>query len=224
MSRYRIHIILWIIPLLISTCTRQEKELPKNLENASWPIFRGDSQLSGIAQDPLPDNLTLLWSFETGSAVIASPVVGMGRVFVGSTDGKVYGLNLADGKKVWSFDTEDDIEASPLLLDQTLFIGSLSGDFFALDAGNGQMKWKYAIESDLMGSANWAVSDDGQKKWILVGSYDASLYCFEAGTGELRWKYETDNYINGAPAVDGNLTVVGGCDEILHIVSVSEGK
>jgi outer membrane protein assembly factor BamB len=57
----------------------------------------------------------------------------------------------------------------------------------------------------------------------MVGCYDNRLYCFEAETGELEWAYETSNYINGAPSTDGQRVVFGGCDELLHILSVSDG-
>ena len=37
------------------------------------------------------------------------------------------------------------------------------------------------------------------------------------------WVWPTDNFINGAPSTDGTHVIFGGCDEILHIVSVSDG-
>ena len=135
----------------------------------------------------------------------------------------MYSLNLTDGSKVWEFDTGDDIEASPLLLDDAVYVGNLSGVFYCLDAHTGNVGWQYKCGSSIYGSANWALSPDNQEKWVLVGSYDNRLYCFEAETGELNWSYETDNYINGAPATDGTHVVFGGCDELLHILSVADG-
>jgi len=188
-----------------------------------WPIFRGDQNLSGVAAVQLPDNMNLLWSFTTGAAIISSPVIGYGNVYVGSTDGKVYAIGLRNGKKIWEFDTDDDIEASPLLLDHTLYIGNLNGNFFSLDAQTGRIGWTYKISGDIMGSANWVAVPGSAKKLVLVGSYDTKMYCFESDTGNLQWTYETDYYINGAPATDGRYIVFGGCDEQLHIVSAIDG-
>jgi len=42
-----------------------------------------------------------LWTFTTRARVDSSPAIAGGRVFVGSNDGRVYGLDLASGKKVW---------------------------------------------------------------------------------------------------------------------------
>ena len=226
MWRQKHLIFLLIFAVLLFACSKERKETGekhRNVDNVKWPIFRGDSSLSGIAKDSLPDKISLLWSFKTGSEIISSPVIGLGRIYIGSTDGKVYSIDLLKGRKVWEFDTGDDIEASPLLLDEIVYIGSLSGDFFALDAQNGSVRWKYDIDNSIYGSANWVEKKDDQESMILVGSYDNKLYCFEAKTGNLKWTYETDNYINGAPATDGENTVFGGCDEILHIVSVFDG-
>ena len=220
------HFFIVIFSCLLLGCSEKKSEkidTVNNLETAYWPIFRGDQNLSGVAGVELPDDLELRWSFETGSDIISSPVVGFGNVYIGSTDGKVYSIGLLNGKKAWEFDTEDDIEASPLLFDQTIYIGNLNGNLFALDALSGHIKWKYKISGEIMGSANWATVPNSTKKMVLVGSYDTKMYCFDAETGDLEWTYETDYYINGAPATDGQHVVFGGCDEMLHIVSVNDG-
>ncbi len=194
-----------------------------DVTKAFWPVFRGDRNLSGIAEVRPPENPVLLWTFNTEHDIISSPVVGYGNVYICSTDGKVYALDLAGGGKTWEFDSEDDIEASPLLLDRALFIGNLSGHFFSLDALSGTIRWNYDIDGDIMGSANWADVPGGTGKLVFVGSYNTMMYCFNAENGDSLWTYATDNYINGAPATDGRSVVFGGCDEKLHIVSAVDG-
>ena len=203
MWKRRSIIILLLFPLLLVSCAKKEMgERLVDVGEANWPIFRGDSTLSGIAEDHVPDKLSLLWSFNTESYIISSPVIGSGRVYIGSTDGKVYSLDLLNGNDSWTFDTEDDIEASPLLLDDAVYIGNLSGEFFCLDALSGQEIWRSKCGSSIYGSANWARDPNSEKARILVGSYDNRMYCFDAAAGELIWVYETDNFINGAPSTD----------------------
>jgi outer membrane protein assembly factor BamB len=45
-----------------------------------------------------------------------------------------------------------------------------------------------------------------------------------SATGKAVWTYETDNYINGSPAVDDKKTVFGGCDAMIHVVSLTDGR
>lgn len=225
MMKVNLKTFLFVLPVFLVFCSKKEEveKRDKRVETASWPIFRGDSRLSGMAEDELPEKLTLKWSFQTEHEIISSPVIGLGRVYIGSTDHKIYSIDIYDGSKVWEFDTGDYVEASPILIDETIYIGSLNGSFFALNAHTGQERWKYDIQFEIYGSANWVEDEISHEKWILVGSYDAKLYCFNAKTGNVNWTYETENFINGSPATDGKQVVFGGCDENLHIVSVSDG-
>ncbi len=217
--------LLLILGLFVLAC--QNENPPKKTSSSRaflWPQFRGDSQLSGQSDEQLPDNLKLVWSFQTGDDIKSSPVLDYGRLYIGSTDGKLYALDAAGGDSLWVFDTGDDVEAPPMLLDSTVFIGSLSGEFFAIDAISGEQKWSYKTDDEIYGSASWIFAPDKKDKWIIVCSYDFNIYCFDAETGVKQWNYETDNYINGAPATDGKVVVFGGCDELLHIVSVDNGE
>ena len=72
----------------------------------------------------------LRWRYDTGDAVRSSPVVGRGPdgrgeiVYVGSSDGVLYALDAATGRRRWSFDTtprepalrdRNDLNGSPAL-------------------------------------------------------------------------------------------------------------
>ena len=199
-------------------------------EEISWPIFRGDRSLSGRTSGRLPEKLKLLWSFKTDDEIKSSPVIGAGRVFIGSMDGKVYALTLSEGKKIWEFDTESAVEAPPLLVQNSVYIGSLDGVFFAIDAASGKLKWKYETGNRISGSANWIPAVKGKGTWILVGSYDNVLHAVDSETGKKIWTYQTENYINGSPAISaddsidgGPVIVFGGCDMRIHVVSARKG-
>ena len=221
--------LAYLLTLVLSTllsCSQSNPDRDPNhsLRSATWPIFRGDSALSGVASDPLPDSLALLWSFETGAEIVSTPAVGRGRVYVSSTDGKVYALDAVDGSLVWDFIARNALEASPALQDTVLYVGALDGSFYALNAATGKLLWETELSSGIYGSANFAELPTGSAKLILVGCYDNRLYCLDANSGEQRWTYETENYINGTPATDGRRVVFGGCDGNLHIVNVADGS
>jgi len=190
--------------------------------DADWPMFRGDSALTGIAHGELATPLKLLWSFKTGGPVNSSAVVAEGKVFVGSGDNQVYALDLKSGAQIWAFKTGGPVEAPPLALNGRIVVGSDDGNLYALDAKTGTQIWKYATGDKIIGSANWFTPQPGKTN-LLVGSYDFSLYCLDEATGQSNWVYETGNYINGTPAIAEGHTVFGGCDAVLHIVSVTNG-
>jgi hypothetical protein len=123
-------------------------------DEISWPIFRGDQRLTGVAKGRLPDRMKLLWTFKTDDEIKSSPVIYGLVVFIGSSDGKVYALSLHDGNKIWEYDTGSPVEAPPLLVYDTVFIGTLDGILYALDARKGEPKWTYETGNRIVGSAN----------------------------------------------------------------------
>ena len=186
-----------------------------------WPTFRGDAALRGISSEQLPEKFSLLWSFKTGAAVKSSPIVAKGKVFIGSDDTNVYALNFADGKKVWSFATSNAVEAPALFLNDKIYVGGIDGFLYALDAESGKLAWKYKTDDKIVGAPNVI---PGKPTQVLVGSYDYKLHCLDAATGKSNWVYESGYYINGSPAVSDGITTFGGCDALLHVISLKDGK
>ena len=241
------HIVVWFWLLI---CWRANAAAPGD----DWPMFRGGPALAGVAAGSLPERLELLWTFKTGGPVKSSAAIVQDRVFVGSDDGNVYALGLADGKKVWAFKTGGGVESSPLVLEGKVFVGSSDGLLYALEAATGKLAWKYETGDKILGGPNWVkmgaengadvspaapgiplagessraggteVRRDARPTAVLVGSYDFKLHCVGAGTGRSNWVYETGNYINGSPAVDNGQAIFGGCDGLLHVISLAEGK
>jgi outer membrane protein assembly factor BamB len=186
-------------------------------------MFHGGQGLLGRAEGDLATPLTSLWKFKTGDEVKSSAAISAGRVFIGSSDENVYALDLATGQKLWSYKTGGSVEAAPCVLEGRVFVGSADNFLYALDAATGALKWKYETGGQILGSANWTRAPDGQKTWILVGSYDNKLHCIDSQTGQRVWAFETGNYVNGSPAVAGGRCVFGGCDALIHVVSVADG-
>lgn len=196
---------------------------PTTRAGGAWPIFRGSQSLTGRASGRLADRLRLLWRFQTGDEVKSSPVVLGGRVFVGSSDGFVYALDLARGTKLWAFETEDAVEAPPLVLDGKVYAGSVDGKLYVLDAATGKHHATHRTEAQIIGSANWFRGPDGALR-ILVGSHDFKLYCLDAPARKLLWTYESENFVNGTPAVESGRVIFGGCDAMLHVVGADGEK
>ncbi len=221
----KLSIFIWVA-LFVTSCL-DEKNMPPikhDYTTANWPIYRGDSNLSGNTDSDLSDSLKLKWSFQTGSDILASPVIGYGKIFIGSTDGNIYALDIEDGSLVWKFDSGDEIEASALLLDENIYFGNLNGDFFSLKADSGKVNWKVKVKGDIRGSANYALHSSVDYPILFVGCYDSKMYSFNSMTGDIIWDYKTGNYINGTPAVNNNNLVFGGCDAKLHILNTTNGN
>ena len=60
----------------------------------------------------------------------SSPAIAGGRVYVGSSDGKLYVLDAATGQKRWEFDAGDAITASPAIAAGRVVVGSQDGRIY----------------------------------------------------------------------------------------------
>lgn len=224
--------LLIALPLLLVTraavASPAAPPLPRPSET-SWPMFRGDPALTGVAPGNLPDELALLWTAKTGGPVKSSAAISDGQVVIGSDDHSLYAFDLKTGRKNWSFQTGDTVESSPLLISNRVFVGSGDGFLYALEARTGHLLWKYKTGAKILGAPNcaYAVSSAGSNQppglAILIGSYDFKLHGVNAADGRALWSYESGNYINGAPAILDGQAVFGGCDGLLHFVSIDTG-
>ena len=160
-----------------------------------WPSFRGDQQLTGVANGRFPDDIELLWTFETKDAIESTSAIYDGTVYVGSLDGYLYAVNLETGQVKWKYQATDEIKSSPSVYESTIYFGDEQGTFHAVDIQTNQKKWIFQADAGIISSANFI--DDR----ILFGSYDQCLYCLDAKTGVLIWKFETEGYVHGAPAI-----------------------
>jgi outer membrane protein assembly factor BamB len=194
-------------------------------KDGDWPQHRGGQDLRGLAPGKLGDKLKLLWTFETGDFTKSSAVVKDGLVFIGSDSKKLHAIDLKTGKETWNYETELAIEAAPLVVGDIVYIGSTDGFLYALKAKTGKLLWKYETEGEIMGAGNRAIRPKSKDEVIVIGSYDNYVHCVNAKSGKLLWKFETNNYVNGVPTIlDGDKVVFGGCDAVLYVVGLEDGK
>jgi len=171
--------------------------------NSSWPMWRQDPAHSSIGQGG-PSNLTLAWKFTTNGAVISSPSVADGIVYVGSQDKNIYALGAWSGNLIWNFTTLDTIESSPAVANGKVYTGGDDGYVYCLDAYKGSLLWKTFVNGDLpftFGSLVLKSSPAVFGDRVYIGSMDGYLYALDANNGNVDWKTKTEGPIASSPAV-----------------------
>jgi outer membrane protein assembly factor BamB len=207
--------------------------------SAPWPRFRRDLQSSGAS--PLSSNGTgtLLWSFPTGSMVVASPVIGSDNtVYIGSQTGVFYALTsqltVSEGVSVasvitkWTVTTGGGISGTAAVAtDDGVYVVSTDGDFYKMNTnGTGTLidGWSLPLSAPSISSASSVVhaSDDS----MYVGSANGHLYCVNDDS-TLKWQYPPSGApaigaISSSPTVGVDGTVyVGSEDGTLYAISSS---
>lgn len=76
--------------------------------------FHGNVQRTGAYDTPGPTRFGgVKWAFKTGGAIVTSPAVADGVVYIGSLDGHLHALDRDTGKEKWNFKSSRPIASSP---------------------------------------------------------------------------------------------------------------
>ena len=136
----------------------------------SWPQFRGNPQLTGVASSTLPSALKVMWTFDAGDVIESSAAIADRTVFVGSAAGELVALDLQSGAVRWRYRTGEIGESSPAVGNGVVYIGDLSGTLHAVDVQTGKARWTFKTAGEIRSSPVIA----GPR--VLIGSYDRFLY------------------------------------------------
>lgn len=138
---------------------------PPSAGEEGWPVYGGDLANSRSAQTgPSSSEVTGLeqaWQFESDEGDFAgTPVVGQGRVYMGSSLGRVVALDRETGEQVWKVDlnTDDEtalITASAAFADGEVYVpvsARQGADYtpyvVALDAATGEELWRTYVDTE----------------------------------------------------------------------------
>ena len=185
---------------------------------AAWPMFRGNPLQTGLAAANLPAQPAERWRRDTQAGALTTAAIAAGLVYVGSEEGHLLALNLADGQTRWQHTSSEPIESAPTVAAGLVIFGDDAGTLRACDALTGDLRWSFETDAQIISSANIA----GDR--LVFGSYDGGLYCLNLTDGRQLWKYTgVEERIHGTPGITGDNVLVAGCDARLHVVRLADG-
>ena len=125
-------------------------------------------------------NGTLQRQYPTwGSPTTATLSADGATLFIGSTEGNVYALDVSSTALLWSYQTNDSIvEGTSATLSangDTLFIGSWDKNVYAIDTSCGSLRWKYTTGKFLQSKP--LLSADGAT--LFISADDGHVYALQ---------------------------------------------
>ncbi|MDD5529639.1 MAG: PQQ-binding-like beta-propeller repeat protein [bacterium] len=184
---------------------------------SDWPQMYHDAAHTSFTTDAGPETGTLGWSYQIGTALgtsweyihMSSPAVVNGKVYVGSTNRRVYCFDHNGGAPIWTKQLKDTIFSSPAVVNGKLYVGTWGGDMYCLDANTGDSIWFYHSGGKI--EAGPTVSDN---RVFFGAMYQNYMWCLNANTGAFIWEITPFNpslmYGHGVvPAVKDSLVIVG---------------
>lgn len=170
------------------------------------------------------------WIFPATERIVSTPAVGLGTVYIGSLDRKLFAINSRTGKKRWVFGENGEMDglvlSSPATTadGSTVYITSKDGNLYAI-SDQGKLKWKFRTQNEIDSSPK--VGIDGT---IYVASQDTNLYALPADTGSgsapnPKWQYNCKEKVKGSSpefSAAGDLVYIASVDGTLHAVPLTQ--
>lgn len=142
----------------------------------------------------------LAWKSKVSSEVLSVPQVAEGVVIVRSGDGRIAGLNAADGKRVWLYERSTPAlvvrsHAGVTLQRGVAFAGFAGGKLVALNSKDGAVLWESSVSqprgnteleriSDITSNP---VVDDEQ---VCAIAFQGRVACYDTAQGNTLWNRE----------------------------------
>lgn len=160
------------------------------------------ARIDSTVADPT-DPAAIEWTYDAGSAVVATPTVVDGTVIAASTDGRVHAVDLDDGEPVDAWDGPLELGA-PVYADLANGAGLIvlalrDGRIVTLEAADGEIAWEHQTDHAFVASAPVIAED----RIYVAGR---TLLAFELeSTRNLVWEKTAYEGTAGArPLVDGD--------------------
>jgi polyvinyl alcohol dehydrogenase (cytochrome) len=164
----------------------------------------------GAAEVP---KLKLKWAFgfagDTSAAV--QPTIVDGRVFVGSTSGRVYALSLREGCAYWTFDADTQVRTAISVVRDgsappAVVFADVAANIYSLDAATGSLRWRKKAEDHPLARVTGTPRFANGRLYVGVSSLEelagadpsyqcctfrGSVLALDASTGNQIWRSYT---------------------------------
>jgi len=170
-------------------------------------------------------------------------VVADGTLFLGSTEGKLVAVNIADGTSQWSESLQASgatgrfgcaaasagvaIYGTPAVAGDLVYIGGYNGKIYAFDSGSLQKRWVYPPEGNLQPIIGGTVVALGNVYFSVYDSDDkvGKVYALKADTGVKVWESSpAGDEIWSTPVIDGETIYISSFDKKLYALNAVTGE
>lgn len=151
------------------------------------------------------------WEVDTGPFWNTRPMVWSGIAYGGTSEGKLYAVDVAQNTVLWNYNSGEIITTTPAHAGAYIIFGTANGWMYAVN--NGELAWKRRVDS--MPEGEMAV--DGN---IVYFSTRKSLYGISGSDGSIVMKRQFSDWPH-SPSVIRSQIIVGTQEGKLYAIDSS---
>ena len=139
----------------------------------------------------------LRWKSKVSSEVLSAPQAAEGVVIVRSGDGRIAGLDAADGKRIWLYERSTPAlvvrsHAGVTLQRGVAFAGFAGGKLAAMKIKDGSVLWEVSVSQPRGATELERISDitsnpAADDEQVCAIAFQGRVACFDAAQGSLLW-------------------------------------
>jgi len=162
----------------------------------------------------------------SGVVIYASPEILGQVVYVGGTDGKVYGYQFVDNSLLkdpeWVYPRQGAmpgvIIGGIVVANDSVYFATSDGTVYALNANGLYLEWSKKIDTKI-----WSAPViDGNT--LYIGSFGKTVFALNTTDGSEKWNYKTDGAISSTPVIDGDNVYIGDYDRHFYALDKATGN
>lgn len=187
-----------------------------------WSCYKGNNcHTSCVCGSPALKG-SLLWSYDTGEKINASPVIMDNILYTVTEEGTLYSLTGDKGNLLWKYKDSDGGKITakvfpPLVMDDTVYFTCKNGNIYALSSEKGEVKWTYETGSIINSSP--AIGGN----ILYTGTLDGTIYAIDMSRGEKKWSFHAGGLCASSPVIYGGMLFIG-FDNIFYVIDIERGE
>jgi outer membrane protein assembly factor BamB len=180
-------------------------------------VYVGDTDGTFFAFDAAHGDV--LWSMAVNNEINGANFY-KDRLLITCEDGKLYCVELADGKKVWSYSIDSPLRCSPCVSGDHGFLAGCDGRLHVVDLTDGSGYAQIELQDPTL-STPAAVGD-----MVYFGTQGGRFCGVNWREKEIKWNFEPKNkgqQVKSSAAVAEGLVLFGGKDRLIHAINAATG-
>ncbi len=148
----------------------------------------------------------------------AKPLVNNGTLYVGSSSGSLYALDLPEGEVLWQYNAGPGLATDAAIADDIVLIGDLDGRLHAVNKDSGSRLWVTGEAEPTFGS----VTTDG--KSVFAAHEDGQIVAVHLSDGKPLWQFKAADRIYGGGVVSDGMIYAASYDDWVYALDAATGQ
>ncbi|WP_367670748.1 PQQ-binding-like beta-propeller repeat protein [Sodalis-like secondary symbiont of Drepanosiphum platanoidis] len=162
-----------------------------------------------------------------------NPIIDKSIIFIASKNGKVYALNINNGKKIWKRDLSiysniflkniEHLSGGLSKNKNKIYIGSENANLYSLNSQNGSIIWSSSVSGEVLSTP---IIKNG---FIFVHTGNGMIQSLYEYNGLIKWTLNLDNSLFSLrkdcdPVIYNKNIIVGDNEGNLNSINIKTGK